>query len=244
MLWDKTDTPLTMEPPRSISDQVFEFLREKILAGEIKPGERLMQNPVAEMLKTSRTPVREAFRRLEQDGLVERVLQGGVKATSVSSDTIHEVFGVRGILEAYAIELACDNVTPGDIALLKELSGRAWELLKSEAVDQETKRITLLDLNSRFHEIIYKATRNRFLMRLINDLRSIVLRMRALGLRASGTWTQAWGEHDRLIELLEEKDKVAASEKMKLHIKNAAEHVVESIRQAEAEKSIERRAGE
>ena len=237
MLWDKTDTPLTMEPPRSISDQVFEFLREKILAGEIKPGERLMQNPVAEMLKTSRTPVREAFRRLEQDGLVERVPQGGVKATSLSSDTIDEVFGVRGILESYAIELACDNVTSGDIALLKELSGRAWELLESEAVDRETKRRQLLDLNSRFHDTIYKATRNRFLMRLINDLRSIVLRMRALGLRAQGTWDLAWGEHDRLIELLESRDRDAASEMMKRHIRNAAENVVAAIRQAEAEKA-------
>jgi DNA-binding GntR family transcriptional regulator len=101
-----------LEPPNSISDQIYERLKKQILHGEIEPGERLMQNQVAENLRASRTPVREAFRRLEQDGLVERVPQGGVRVTSLDTETIQQVFGIRNVLEAYAIEMACDRITP------------------------------------------------------------------------------------------------------------------------------------
>ena len=80
-----------------------------------------MQNQVAETLKASRTPVREAFRRLEQDGLVERVPQGGVRVTHPDTETIQEVFGIRKVLEAYAVELACGRITAEEIGSLKRL---------------------------------------------------------------------------------------------------------------------------
>ena len=98
-----------LAPPNSISDQIYEYLKEKILYGDTEPGERLMQMQVAESLKASRTPVRDAFRRLVQDGLAERFPQGGIRVTSVDRETIKSVFGIRAVLEAYAIELACER---------------------------------------------------------------------------------------------------------------------------------------
>ena len=128
-----------LEPPNSISDQIYERLKKQILHGEIEPGERLMQNQVAESLKASRTPVREAFRRLEQDGLVERVPQGGVRVTPLDHETIQEVFGIRKVLEAYAIELACDRITAEEIASLKRLVSQSRELLSSHELGREMK---------------------------------------------------------------------------------------------------------
>ena len=104
-----------LEPPNSISDQIYERLKQQILHGEIEPGERLMQNQVAETLKASRTPVREAFHRLEQDGLVERVPQGGVRVPRLELQIVQDVFGIRKVLEAYAIELACDRITVEEV---------------------------------------------------------------------------------------------------------------------------------
>jgi DNA-binding GntR family transcriptional regulator len=191
-----------LEPPNSISDQIYERLKQQILRGEIEPGERLMQNQVAESLKASRTPVREAFRRLEQDGLVERIPQGGVRVTRLDIETIQDVFGIRKVLEAYAIELACDRITGEEIVSLRRLLNQARDLLSSGNLGMEAKINRLFELNSEFHNTIYRASGNSYLMGMINSLRNIVARLRLLGLRADRTWSRAWDEHAQLIGLL------------------------------------------
>jgi DNA-binding GntR family transcriptional regulator len=222
-----------LEPPHSISDQIYERLRQKILLGEIEPGERLMQNQVAESLNASRTPVREAFRRLEQDSLVERVPQGGVRVTRLDMEAIQEVFGIRNVLEAYAVELACTRITLEEIGALKRLVGQAGDLLSSGELGRETKIKSLFDLNSQFHDIIYRASGNSYLMGMINSLRFIVGRLRLLGLRADSTWSRAWDEHAQLIGLLEKRDKEAAARFLKKHLVNAVSDVLMGMKMVE-----------
>ena len=219
-----------LEPPQSISDQIYGLLRQRILHGEVEPGERLMQNQVAEALRASRTPVREAFRRLEQDGLVERVPQGGVRVTRLDTETIQEVFGIRKVLEAYAIELACDRITSQEIAALKRLLSQAQELLSSPDLGLEAKINRLFELNSQFHDTIYRASGNSYLMGMINGLRSIVGRLRLLGLRAESRWSRAWDEHAQLIELLERRDKESAVRFIQTHLLNGASDVLSGLR--------------
>jgi len=219
-----------LEPPNSISDQIYEHLKQKILYGDIEPGERLMQIQVAETLKTSRTPVRDAIRRLEQDGLVVRLPQGGVMVTLVDSQTIKEVFGIRSVLEAYAVELACDSITPEEIATLKQLMRQAQELLGSDELERDVKIRELFKLNSQFHDTIYRATGNSYLLDIINNLRNIVRQMRYLGLRAdTTTWSQAWDEHIQLINCLESRDKESANGLIKRHLINAASNVISAL---------------
>lgn len=219
-----------LEPPNSISDQIYERLKQQILHSEIEPGERLMQNQVAESLKTSRTPVREAFRRLEQDGLVERLPQGGVRVTRLDLETIHDVFGIRKVLEAYAIELACDRITLEELAFLKRLVSQARELLSSRELGLESKINRLFELNSQFHDTIYRASGNSYLMGMINILRNIVSRLRFLGLRTHSTWSLAWDEHAQLIGLLEKKDRESAVQLIQKHLVNAASDVLSGLR--------------
>lgn len=219
-----------LEPPNSISDQIYERLKQQILRGEIEPGERLMQIQVAENLRASRTPVREAFRRLEQDGLVERLPQGGVRVTRPDTETIQEVFGIRKVLEAYAIELVCDRITPQEIAALKRLSSQAQELLSSRELGFRAKISRLFELNSQFHDTIYRASGNTYLMGTINSLRNIVGRLRLLGLRADDTWSQAWDEHTQLIKFLEKRDRESASRLIQTHLLNGASNVLSGLR--------------
>jgi DNA-binding GntR family transcriptional regulator len=192
-----------------------------------------MQNQVAENLKASRTPVREAFRRLEQDGLVERVPQGGVRVTRLDMEAIQEVFGIRNVLEAYAVELACGRITTEEIGSLKRLVTQAEELLSSGEVGRETKIKRIFELNSQFHDTIYRAAGNSYLMGMINSLRFIVGRLRLLGLRADSTWSRAWEEHAQLIGLLERKDKESAACLMKTHLVNAVSDVLMGMKLVE-----------
>jgi DNA-binding GntR family transcriptional regulator len=221
---------IPFEPPNSISDQIYERLRQQILHGEIEPGERLMQNQVAENLRASRTPVREAFRRLEQDGLVERVPQGGVRVTRLDMEAIQEVFGIRNVLEAYAVELACSRITAEEIGVLKRLVSQAGDLLSSTELGRETKIKRLFELNSQFHDTLYRASGNSYLMAMINSLRYIVGRLRLLGLRADTTWSRAWDEHAQLIELLERREQDSAIRLTQTHLANAVSDVLSGLR--------------
>lgn len=216
----------TIRPPQSISDQIYQILRKSILHGEIGSGQRLLQGKVAESFQASRTPVREAFRLLEQDGLVERVAQGGFRVSEVTIGMIEEVFGIRAALEAYAIKLACERITPAEIASLKQIRENAKDVLESTKFDHDEKLRQFFELNSRFHETIYRATASTYLVKLIDNLRGIVSRMRALGLRADRNWKQAWDEHSQLIDCLERRDKETAAKLTEKHVAQAASDVI------------------
>jgi GntR family transcriptional regulator, rspAB operon transcriptional repressor len=213
-------------PPKSISDQIYDLLKKKILENEIKPGERLTQEEIAKVFNASRTPIRQAFILLEKDGLVERLLQGGVRVTQIDIETVKDVFGIRGVLEAYAVELACEKIQGPDIDKLREIEKQASAILVTPSVDNENKLQKLIELNSSFHEIIYTSTGSPFLATLINNLKSVVLRLRALSLREVNTWNQVWKEHSQLIDCLERRDKENAYMIMRDHISAAASYVL------------------
>ncbi len=219
-----------IHPPRSLADQIYEHLKGRILHGDIKPGERMMQIPVAEKLHISRTPVRDAFRRLEQDGLVEKLPQGGVRVTIIAEETVKEVFGIRKVLEAYALGLACEKISAEEVTSLRNLKLQAQEILAAKKLNPETKIRKLFELNSRFHEIIYASTGNIYLLNILNNLRNIVSRLRYLGLRAGETWREVWEEHAQLINFLEKRDKKGALNLLNKHLDHAANYVLSSLR--------------
>jgi GntR family transcriptional regulator, rspAB operon transcriptional repressor len=218
--------PEQIFPPKSISDQIYDSLKKKILDNQIMPGERLMQEEIAEVFNASRTPIRQAFILLEKDGLVERLPQGGVRVTQIDIEMVRDVFGIRGALEAYAVELACEKIQEADIDQLKKIEQQASAILATPSVDNGSQLQQLLELNSSFHEIIYKSTGSTFLAALINNLKCVVLRLRALSLREVKTWGQVWKEHSQLIDCLKRRDKINACKIMRDHISAAASYVL------------------
>ncbi len=223
-------------PPKSISDQIYEFLKENILLGKIAPGERIIESRIAEDLKTSRTPVREAFQRLVQDGLVERVTQGGVRVSVITPRMIKEVFGIRGVLEVYAVELVCDNIEAETIIKLKELAQQARKLLSSPEANDPEGLITLWKINTSFHETIYRATGSEHLLKLVGQLNSLVRRFRFLSMRK--TRIRAWDQHELIIKYLEDKDKAMLGELMKAHIEEAASDTLKALENDKWEKNV------
>jgi len=223
-------------PPKSISDQIYEVLKERILLGKITLGERIIENNIAEDLKTSRTPVREAFQRLVQDGLVERVPQGGVRVTVITPRMIKEVFGIRAVLEVYAVELACDNIEVETIIKLKELAQQARKLLSSPEANDPEGLITLWKINTSFHETIYRAAGSEHLLKLVSQLNSLVRRFRFLSMRK--TRIRAWDQHELIIKYLEDKDKAMLGELMKAHIEEAASDTLKALGNDKWEKDV------
>jgi DNA-binding GntR family transcriptional regulator len=223
-------------PPKSISDQIYEVLKERILLGKITPGERIIESNIAEDLKTSRTPVREAFQRLSQDGLVERVPQGGVRVTVITPRMVKEVFGIRAVLEVYTVELACDNIEVETIIKLKELAQQARELLSSPEANDPEGLIALWKINTSFHETIYRAAGSEHLLKLVDQLNSLVRRFRFLSMRK--TRIRAWDQHELIIKCFENKDKTMLGELMKAHVEEAASDTLKALENDKWEKDV------
>ncbi|KIX15380.1 GntR family transcriptional regulator [Dethiosulfatarculus sandiegensis] len=219
----------------SIADQIYQNIKDRIFQGALKPGDRLFESDVAKSESVSRTPVREAFRRLEQDLLVERTAQGGVRIPEIDLDSIEDLFKLRTVLECYAIELACERITEEEITTLRIIKSQAQELLKLETTNQEYILKQFMELNSRFHDTIYRATNSKFLVRVINNLREIVQSIRALSIQADNAPQQAWQEHNLLIEYLAQRDIEAASNLIKIHIKCALSQLKSVYEKNEAE---------
>lgn len=216
----------TAEHSRSMADYIYESLRLAIVTGELPPGNRLLEKEVADYFNLSRTPVREAFRRLEQDYMVERVAQGGVKVVDFDHQTIHDLFNVRSVLEAYSIELACDRITPEQLAFLKELRAQAYEILNSTDLSREYTLKRIFELNSMFHEKIYESSGSPFLIRILRNLGGIVQGMRKVSIQAEKSATVSWAEHSALIGHLEKREKKEAVELIKRHVASAEEQVI------------------
>ena len=126
-----TDFEVNMNEYLPLRDVVFNTLRQAILRGELKPGERLMEIQLADKLGVSRTPIREAIRKLELEGLVLMIPRRGAEVAEITEKSLRDVLEVRGALEELAVELACDRITEEGIEQLKVAAKEFEEALQS-----------------------------------------------------------------------------------------------------------------
>ena len=167
-----TDFEVTMDEYLPLRDVVFNTLRQAILRGELKPGERLMEIQLANKLGVSRTPIREAIRKLELEGLVLMIPRKGAEVAEITEKNLRDVLEVRCALEELAVQLACDRMDEEGIKAMKEASAEFCNTLDSDDIT----RIAQADVA--FHDIIYAATDNRRLIQLLNNLREQMYRYR------------------------------------------------------------------
>ena len=149
----------------TLADQVYSFLKKGIISGDLQPGERLKELEIAQSLGASRTPVREALSRLEQEGLVQPFPSGGLTVVKLSANDVKEIYGLLRVLESYGIRLAAERITPKQLERLEALCDRA-EQLGTEDIDR------LIELNGRFHELLIEVTAHRRLRELVGQLRT------------------------------------------------------------------------
>lgn len=215
----KLDTSLDL-PLREV---VFLRLRQAILQGEFKPEERLMEIRLANQMGVSRTPVRDAIRRLEIEGLVHMLPRRGAYVANITKQDMQDVLEVRGTLEELAVELCCKKVTD---KVIKDLI-KANEAFKKAIERNDILKIA--DADVLFHDVIYKATWNRRLIQMINNLREQMYRYRLEYIKNESARPILLKEHNELIECLKNKDVLGAKATIKNHIEKQEEDITRAI---------------
>ena len=194
------DFSVDMNEYLPLRDVVFNTLRKAILKGELKPGERLMEIALAERLGVSRTPVREAMRKLELEGLVVMIPRRGAQVANITEKDLNDVLEVRIALENLSIENACARMTEEQLAEL-------WKAAKDfEATMAEGNLVKLAEADVAFHEVIYKSSDNRRLNQVLNNLREQIYRYRVEYLKDEETRNLLVKEHEEIYEAIRNRD--------------------------------------
>ena len=206
-----------------LRDVVFHTLRQAILKGELKPGERLMEVALAQRMGVSRTPVREAIRKLELEGLVTMAPRRGAQVANITEKDLNDVLEVRIALENMAIEKACSRITPEVLEALK----KAEKTFEKEMRGGDLVRMAEAD--EAFHGIIYQASDNRRLIQVVNNLREQIYRYRLEYLKEEEYRKQLAAEHNALITALSKRDTIRAQEIAFSHIENQRQAILRSV---------------
>ena len=207
---------LNMDAYLPLRDVVFNTLREAILKGELQPGERLMELQLASKLGVSRTPIREAIRMLEQEGLAVTMPRKGAEVARMTLKDMEDVLEIREALDELAAQIACERITAEQMQMLKNTKNEFEKILETG----EVKKIA--DVDVRFHDIIYEATDNARLVALLSNMREQLFRYRVEYLKTPENYPALISEHNAIVEALEERDKAKVTEAMHEHVTNQA----------------------
>lgn len=199
------------------SSRAYADLERAILIGELKPRERLVEFELAERLGLSRTPVREALRRLEERGLVRILPRRGAMVADLSPDEVEHIYTVRVCLETLAARLALATTTPRRIAQIAELEAACARL----AASGDT--IALMAANDRFHDAIYAAAGNPCLLDLIRQLRQRVSLIRYTAWSLPNRIGRSLAEHRQMVDLLRAGDAGRMASLIRRHLRPSKE---------------------
>lgn len=208
-----------------LRDVVFNTLRQAILRGELKPGERLMEIQLANKLGVSRTPIREAIRKLELEGLVLMIPRRGAEVAQITEKSLRDVLEVRRALEELAVQLACLRMTPESMEQLKQAADAFEKVLGDEDIT------VVAEADVAFHDVIYLATDNERLISLLNNFREQMYRYRVEYLKKKEFHAKLLNEHQEIIRAIENGECERATEITSQHIENQVEVVSDTLRE-------------
>ena len=206
-----------------LRDVVFHTLRRGIMQGDLKPGERLMEIKLANRLGVSRTPIREAIRMLELEGLVVMIPRKGAQVAEITEKDLKDVLEVRMGLEELAVKFACQRITEEQLDNLYHASRKFEEAVKREDLTE------LAQADVDFHDLIYKATGNERLVQLLNNIREQMYRYRVEYLKDEEMRGSLVREHDTLLENLRQRDLEGAKQVTQSHIERQQAYILETI---------------
>jgi len=205
---------------RALREEAYEALRNAILRGRVKPGQRLKEERLAAEMGTSRTPVREAFHKLEQEELVIRLNRGGFVVREWTRSEVEEIFGIRSVLESYAAVVATQNMDEVKLARLEDKLEESERALKKG----DTERF--IQLNTEFHDILYKSSNSRKLYHMINNLRDYFYRYRVAILEVNGMPRLSLRDHKGMVSAMKKKDFALVERLVREHILRGKEIVL------------------
>ncbi len=197
---------------KPLRELVFEYIRKLIIKGDLKPGERLMEVELADKMGVSRTPIREAIRKLELEGLVIMEVRKGAYVADVSIKETIDILEVRSVLEGLAASIAAEKITEEEIKELEEINKVFEEAVRKNDTDK------MIEKDTEFHNLIFKASRNTKLVQMVYSLQELVMRFRVIYFNEFKRAVEMPKEHKAMHEAILSRDSEKAAYYAKLHI--------------------------
>lgn len=205
----------------TLGGRVYNAIREKILSGTYKENEELKETAVAAELGVSRTPVREALRQLELEGLVSIIPNKGAYVTGITKKDIHDIYMIRSYLEGLCARWACEHITDAQIEDLEEI------LYLSDFHARRGHSEQMVELDNKFHELIYKASGSKILNHVLSDFHQYVERVRKITLSRPYRAEKSSKEHAAIVEAIKKRDGDLAEALAHEHIVNTIKNLIE-----------------
>lgn len=228
-----------IERHQTLRERILGTIREAILSGQLKPGEKVAEPELAERFGISRTPIREAFRQLESEGYLTVIPRKGAVVTDLSEREVEEFYSIKSILEGYAARMAAEKMTVKDFDRLEAINERLGQL--AEAGDVKT----FFRVHDEFHEVFIRAAGNDKLFTLIGQLLRKFNRLRMASLGLPGRMEISVQEHVKILEAFRQHDGEKADNLVRKNAAYGGQVLLQSLAQSEgrsAEKSILQRA--
>jgi DNA-binding GntR family transcriptional regulator len=211
----------------SVRERTYEHLKSVILSGRFRPGERLAEEHLAEELGVSRTPVREALHKLEQDGLIEPLESRGFCIPRDSEKEIEDLFELRTVLEGYTLKIICERITDEQIVMLGGIVNKADDALRRKKIAE------VFHWNTQFHDTLHSLVEDKHRFHgLIVNMRKYVLRYRKDTLQYLGAAKRAIDGHRQILLALKMKDPEICERVMRIHIRQSMEDALQTNREA------------
>jgi DNA-binding GntR family transcriptional regulator len=208
-------SPVDEDSHVPLREQVYEKLREAILAGLLQPGEHLGEDRLCRMLGTSRSPLREALRRLEAEGLVRLTPRRGAITSEITMSDLSGLFAVRRALEVLAAETAAARITAEELAQVESICSAM-----QRAVDtQDMAAIPIL--NTQFHALITELSRNKWLIHFMSSLKAHISRIYRSSIETPDRARQSISEHLAILEALRDHNPESAGRMARVHVEHA-----------------------
>lgn len=203
------ESPGELNESLSRAEFAYRRLMAAIRSGELQPGQRMRETELANLLNVSRTPVREAIRRLSSEGLIVVAPSRGMMVIELDKQQVRELYTLRSALEGTAARLAAQHASPGEIAAMREL---LIEPGGSPSAEEEARR------NRLFHQAIHDAAHNRYLARALAQLSDSLALLPGTTFQVEGRSRAAWEEHGAILAAIEQREAHEAERRARHHI--------------------------
>ena len=209
---------------KSLREEVYESLKKSILHGKLKGGQRLIEETLADQIGISRTPVREAFHKLERDDLVTKLPKGGFAVREFTKEDVDEIFGIRSALESYAAYLATLHISPEKISQLEK------KVKESEDALQKREDEKVVQFNTEFHDIIYRSCKSKKLLEMICNFRDYFYRYRSFLLNHTGKgMNYSIEDQRRMLEAMKKKNPRLVERLVRKHLEKGKELILKEM---------------
>ena len=204
---------------RTLRENIADIIRKRIIYQELEPGQKIVEQDLAKEFKTSRAPIREALRQLELEGLVNIIPNKGAYVTGISDKDVHDIYMIRSMLEGLCVRWATEHITQEQLEELDEI------ILLSEYHMDKGHSDQLTELDGRFHQILYEASKSRILDHVLSDFHKYVQLARRTSVKTEERAIKSIGEHNEILNAIKAKDAEKAGNLATIHIM----HVMENL---------------